>query len=168
MSRILGDIIDHHIWANDSLYAFCESLSEEQLKLSGPGTYGQVHKTLTHIAEAEQIYLSRIPDTGIERTLDDEAEHLPPVAELRDVLRTNGHAWRTVIATWPDDLPISFRRRNGQEEHRSVSFSVVQMLDHGAEHRNHIRTILSSHGIVPPEIDGWLWDDERKGQGDGG
>lgn len=161
MSSILRDIIDHHIWANDRLYAFCESLSEDQLRLSGPGTYGQVHKTLTHIAEAEQIYLSRIPDTGIEHTLDDEAEHLPPVAELRNVLRTNGDTWRTVIATWPDDLPISFRRRNGQEEHRSVSFSVVQMLDHGAEHRNHIRTILSSHGIEPPEIDGWLWDNER-------
>ena len=162
MSTVLRAIVDHHIWANDTLYAFCESLTPEQLALSVPGTFGQVHKTLTHIAEAEQIYLSRIPDTGIEHTLDDEAEHLPPVAELRDVLRRNGQAWREVVATWPDDHPFGYRRRDGREEHRSVSFSVVQMLDHGSEHRNHIRTILSTNGIEPPEIDGWLWDDERE------
>ena len=167
MSTILRAIVDHHIWANDTLYAFCESLTPEQLTLSVSGTFGQVHKTLTHIAEAEQIYLSRIPDTGIERTLDDEAEHQLPVAELRDVLRRNGQAWREVIAKWPDDHSFGYRGRDGRTEHRSVSFSFVQMLDHASEHRNHVRTILSTHGIEPPEIDGWLWDDEREGTADG-
>lgn len=162
MSTILGDIIDHHIWANERLYGFCEGLADEHLALSGPGTYGQVHRTLTHIAEAEQVYLSRIPDTGITVTLDDEAERLPPVSELRASLRETGDAWRAVVARWPDDHPISYHRRDGKEEHRSVAFSVVQMLDHGAEHRNHVRTILSSHGVEPPEIDGWTWDDARQ------
>ena len=167
MSAVLRAIVDHHIWANDRLYAFCESLTPKQLALSGPGTYGQVHKTLTHIAEAEQIYLSRIPDTGIERVLDDEATSLPPVSELRAALRRTGAAWGEVIGRWPDDHPISYRRRDGHVEHRSVSFSVVQMLDHASEHRNHVRTILSTHGIEPPEIDGWLWDDEREGTAGG-
>lgn len=168
MNTVLQDIIDHHVWANDSLFAFCEALTDEQLQLTRPGTFGHVHKTLTHIAEAEQIYLSRIPDTGIVRVLDDGATPLPPVSELRDALRRTGEAWRTVIARWPDDHPISYRRRDGSEEHKSISFSVVQMLDHGAEHRNHIRTILSSHGIEPPEIDGWTWDKERTEPSNGG
>jgi len=168
MSAVLRAIIDHHIWTNDTLYAFCESLTPEQLQLTGPGTYGEVHRTLVHIADAEQAYLSRIPDTGIERTLDEEKTPLPPVSELRQALWQTGEAWRVVIERWPDDHPIHYRRRDGKEEHRSVAFSVVQMLDHGAEHRNHIRTILSSHGIEPPEIDGWLWDDARTEQGDGG
>lgn len=167
MNIVLKDIVEYHIWANDRLYAFCESLTPEQLALSGPGTYGQVHKTLIHIAEAEQIYLSRIPDTGIERVLDDEATPLPPVAELRAALQRTGAAWQEVIARWPDDHPISYQRRDGRVEQRSVSFSVVQMLDHASEHRNHVRTILSTHGIEPPEIDGWLWDDEREKKTDG-
>ena len=167
MNIILQDIIEHHIWANDTLYAFCESLTPEQLALSVPGTFGQVHKTLTHIAEAEQIYLSRIPDTGIERLLNDETTPLPPVAKLRAALRRTGTAWHQVIGRWPDDHPISYRRRDGRMEHRSVSFSVVQMLDHASEHRNHVRTILSAHGIEPPEIDGWLWDNERAKATDG-
>jgi uncharacterized damage-inducible protein DinB len=162
MSSVLRDIIEHHIWANDRLFAFCEELSADQLQLTVPGTLGPVHKTLVHIAEAEQTYLSRIPETGIARTLDDEAEQLATVSDLRAALARNAGAWRAVVARWPDDHAFSYRTRSGQEECRSVAFSVVQMLDHGAEHRNHIRTTLSAHGIEPPEIDGWTWDDERQ------
>ncbi len=162
MSAVLREIIEHHIWANETLYAFCETLTEEYLALTVPGTFGPVHKTLVHIAEAEQIYLSRIPETGIARTVDDEAAVLPPVAELRGVLRETGAAWHAVLARWPDDYVFSYRTREGNDERKTVSFSVVQMLDHGAEHRNHVRTILSSHGVEPPEIDGWSWDEERE------
>ncbi|HEV2128331.1 MAG TPA: DinB family protein [Thermomicrobiales bacterium] len=162
MNTVLESVIEHHVWANDTLLASCEGLSEAQLSLTVPGTFGSVMKTIVHIAEAEQIYLSRIPDTGVVHALDDEAEHLPPVADVRKALRETGQAWRAVVERWPDDRPVTYAR-HGQEEHRSVSFFLVQMLDHGAEHRNHIRTILSAHGVEPPEIDGWEWDDARRG-----
>lgn len=38
-----------------------------------------------------------------------------------------------------------------------TSVFLAQTINHATEHRSHIRTILSSHGITPPEIDGWLW-----------
>jgi uncharacterized damage-inducible protein DinB len=162
VNAILRAIIDHHIWANDTLFAFCEALTPDQLALTAPGTLGKVHRTLVHITEAEQIYLSRIPDTGIGRTFDDEADPLAPVSALRQALRRNGEAWRAVVDRWPEDHAFTYRTREGFEERRTVAFSVTQMLDHGAEHRNHVRTILSSHDIEPPEIDGWTWDDARQ------
>lgn len=161
MNAILRAIIEHHIWANETLVEFCETLTPEQLALSGPGTYGRVHDTLVHYAQGEQVYLSRIPGTGIAVTLADEIEPLPSVADIRAALRATGETWRRIIDRWPDDLAFTYRTREGDEERKTVSFSVVQMLDHGSEHRNHIRTILSSHGIEPPEIDGWTWDEER-------
>ena len=160
MNSILRGIIDHHIWANDTLLDFCETLTPEQLTLSGLGTYGRVHDTLVHYAQGEQVYLSRIPDTGVTVTLDDETNPLPSVATIRAALRETGKSWLDIVDRWPDDLKFEYRTREGDEERGTVSFSVVQMLDHGAEHRNHIRTILSSHGIEPPEIDGWTWDEE--------
>jgi uncharacterized damage-inducible protein DinB len=162
VSAILRAIVDHHMWANDRLVAFCEALTNDTLALdAAPGTYGPVHRTLVHMAEAEQIYLSRIPETGITITLDDGADPLPSVAEVREALRRTGESWLDVIARYPDDLQFSFRTRRGEEGHRSVSFSVVQMLDHAAEHRNHVRTTLSMHGIEPPDLSGWRWDDEQ-------
>jgi uncharacterized damage-inducible protein DinB len=160
MSAILRAIVDHHIWANDTLYAFCEGLTSDQLALTVPGAFGPVHKTLVHIAEAEQLYLSRMPETGV--TMNDAADPLPVVAELRAALRETGEAWRRVIARWPDDVAFTFCERGGPEERASVSFSLVQALDHGAEHRNHVRTTVSTFGIVPPELDGWLWDEQRR------
>lgn len=162
MTAILRAIIDHHIWANDMLYGFCETLTPEQLGLSGPGTFGPVHDTLVHLADAEVVYLSRIPDSGIALEFDGDTDRLPSVAMLRASLRRTGEAWHRAIERWPDDLEFTYTRRDGVEERKTLSFSVVQMLDHGAEHRNHIRTILSSHGIEPPEIDGWTWDEERQ------
>ncbi len=161
MSTILRSIIDHHTWANDVLYGFCETLTPEQLALTGSGTFGPVHDTLVHLADAEIVYLSRIPESGITLEFEGDTDTLPSVAMLRASLRRTGEAWHRVVERWPDDLTFSYRRRDGSEERGSVAFSVVQMLDHGAEHRNHIRTILSSHGIEPPELDGWTWDEVR-------
>jgi uncharacterized damage-inducible protein DinB len=162
VSAILRAIIDHHIWANDRLVAFCQALKGDQLALdAAPGTYGPVHRTLVHMAEAEQIYLSRIPETGITITLDDGADPLPSLTEVREALRRTGEAWLDVIARYPDDLQFSYGTRQGGEERRTVSFSVVQMVDHAAEHRNHVRTTLSMHGVEPPDLSGWRWDDER-------
>ena len=162
MSAILRAIIDHHVWANDGLVAFCQALTDDQLTLdAAPGTYGPVHRTLVHMAEAEQIYLSRIPGTGITITLDDGANPLPSLAVVREALQRTGEAWREVIARYPDDLQFSYGTRHDGEERRTVAFSVVQMLDHAAEHRNHVRTTLSMHGVEPPDLSGWRWDDER-------
>lgn len=162
VNALLRAVLDHHIWANDTLVAFCETLEPEALALTVPGTYGTVHRTLAHLAEGEQVYLSRIPETGIAITLDDEAEPLPTIAAIRAALRATGAAWHEVAARWPDDLQLRWRRRDGSEEEGSVSFSIVQMLDHGGEHRGQVRTILGAHGIVPPEIDGWTWDAYRR------
>lgn len=166
MTAVLRAIIEHHIWANDILFGFCEGLTPDQLALSTSGTYGAVHDTLVHLADAEVVYLSRIPDSGIELEFEGDTDTLPSVAMLRASLRRTGDAWREVIARWPDDLEFTFTRRDGTAVRKTVGFSVVQAIDHGAEHRNHIRTILSSHGIEPPEIDGWTWDEEGPGSGE--
>ena len=32
------------------------------------------------------------------------------------------------------------------------------------EHRSQVKIALTQAGISPPELDGWTWDDERRGQ----
>jgi hypothetical protein len=32
---------------------------------------------------------------------------------------------------------------------------LIQVLDHGVEHRTNITTIMAQYGIKTPEIDGW-------------
>lgn len=160
MRALLRDIIEHHVWANETLFRFCASLAPEQMALAVPGTLGAVGTTLVHIVEAEQSYLSHIPDTGIAPTFNDEDPVLPPVSDLIEAIRRNGDAWRAVIERWPENLEIDYVNRRGIAQHRSVGFFVTQMLDHASEHRNQVRTTLSAHGIEPPDIDAWRWDNE--------
>jgi uncharacterized damage-inducible protein DinB len=34
---------------------------------------------------------------------------------------------------------------------------LVQAIDHAAEHREQIKSMLSALGITPPDIDGWSY-----------
>jgi uncharacterized damage-inducible protein DinB len=34
---------------------------------------------------------------------------------------------------------------------------LTQILDHGTDHRSQVSTILTSIGVVPPQLDGWAY-----------
>src|SRR5256885_13996090 len=50
----------HGIWANERLLERCRALTDEQLDLTVPGTYGTIRKTLAHIVSAEEGDLVRL------------------------------------------------------------------------------------------------------------
>jgi uncharacterized damage-inducible protein DinB len=50
----------HDVWATASLIARCRSLTDAQLELTVPGTYGTIRRTLEHIVGADESYLGRL------------------------------------------------------------------------------------------------------------
>ena len=42
-----------------------------------------------------------------------------------------------------------------------LSDEQLQAINHATEHRAHVATILSQHGVAPPELDGWTYDEEK-------
>lgn len=167
MNTILRDLIEHHIWANDTLLAFCEGLSPDQLALTVPGTFGGAEATLAHVAANEEHYLQMIDQggvpTGIRTTIFD-GEVPRTLASIRPVFASTGAAWRDVVHLCPDNrlLQVAWE---GRIEHLPLSRLVTQVVEHGAEHRTHIRTILAAHGIArdvddgttEPDLSVWAW-----------
>ena len=172
MNTILQDIIEHHIWANDRLLAFCEELSPEQLALTVTGTFGGVEETLAHVAANEEHYLQLIDSggvaTGIRSTIF-RGEVPREMGSIRPVLAKTGKAWRDVVRTCPDNAMLHVEWE-GKNEQLPLSDVVAQVVEHGAEHRTHIRTILATHDIAREDDDGttapdltvWAWQDERE------
>ena len=159
MNTILQDLIEHHIWANDALLAFCEGLPADQLSLTGPGAFGTVEETWAHIAANEEGYLKELAGVGIGQDIQTtifDSEVTRDIQNVRPVLAKTADRWRAIVAEWPQNAVRDFEY-NGEIERLSLSVFVVQVINHATEHRAHIRTILSSHGIVPPEIDAWHW-----------
>ena len=72
----------HNRWANATLMAACVDLTPEQLDASVEGTYGQLGRTLAHLASAEVGYAWRFDQQPERFTWDDEGDVVPPVATL--------------------------------------------------------------------------------------
>lgn len=172
MNTILRDLIEHHIWANDTLLSFCEGLTPEQLALTVPGTFGGVEATLVHIALNEEHYLRLIDHggvpTGVTATILD-GDVPRELASVRPALERAAAAWREVVDRHPGNRVLALEWE-GRIEHLPLSVIVTQVVEHGAEHRTHIRTILATHGVArdvdggttEPDLSAWAWQDARE------
>lgn len=172
MNTILQDIIEHHIWANDTLLAFCEALTAEQLTLTVPGTFGGIEDTLVHLAANEEHYLALIDSSGVPTGVgytifSDEVPR--KLGSVRPVLSKTAEALRDLVRKTADNQLLT-GTWDGETFQLPLSVLITQVVDHGTEHRTHIRTILAAHGIArdvdegttEPNIDGWAWNDARE------
>jgi uncharacterized damage-inducible protein DinB len=148
----LVELFKKNTWATLQLLDACASLSDEQLALMAPGTYGSIKDTLTHICAAEQRYVWRLSGGPAPADLRD----FPGIPDLRQRAQRSGERLQE----------LALRARPGEtfeREYDGKRYSVekvvvlVQVIDHGHEHRAHVKTVLSVHGIEPPEIDGWTY-----------
>ena len=153
MGPLWVEMFRYNKWANLRLLGVCATLSEEQLELTSPGTYGTVSATFMHILGAEQRYLARL---GAGQPQLNEKSAFPGIAALI------GHATRTA------DLLISHAERvtpddvldttYGDERYELHSGALLmQAFHHGNDHRTHICTILGSHGLDCGDNDVWTY-----------
>ena len=157
------EVFRHHLWANLSLFRFCETLTPDQLRLTVGGTYGTVYDTLLHIAVGEQWYVADLSNRGRTDPIG-RGERLDGVRLTQNIERSGealievaGRLTRADYARWSD---------RGKDESMLAVRLAIQALDHATEHRTHIRTTLSEHGVEPPELDGWAYDAVSPDKGD--
>jgi uncharacterized damage-inducible protein DinB len=161
VNTILQDLIEHHIWANETLLTFCEGLTPEQLVLTAPGTFGGAEETFAHVAANEEGYLKALAGVGVGAEMQTtifDGDVPRTLASVRPVLAKTADAWRRIVTEWPENAVKEFPFE-GNIYPMPISVFVTQVINHGTEHRGHIRASLSSNGIEPPEVDAWAWDD---------
>jgi uncharacterized damage-inducible protein DinB len=154
---LLGDALDHHVWATLRLIDACGALSPEQLEMAVPGTYGSIIETMRHTVGADSWYLFRVAGDA-HPPIDENGMDL---AELRSNMERFGQAWSDVLAANPDpDEMVTVIRDDGSETHASKGLRLAQALHHGTDHRSQVCTALTALGIEPPEIDLWAWGED--------
>jgi len=153
MEPLLTETFRYNKWANLHLLDVCAKLSEKQLQLTSPGTYGTIADTWQHLVGAERRYLWRL---GGDQGRFTRHHKFPGLAVLRNeaaisgdklielARRSKGDA--TVVSRWPEGS----RRVN-------VGVLLVQALHHGNDHRTHICTILGHHEIPYGDMDVWAY-----------
>lgn len=155
-NRYLVALYEHHKWSNLTLIDFCAGLDEGALDLTVPGTFGGVRQTLVHIIANEENYLSFFPNSGIAQTIHQRGE-FQGFPTLRAAAERTGDAFIAQARTLPNGAHWQVEYE-GKLETLDPTFPLIQAIHHGTEHRSQIRTILSTHGIEPPDIDGWTYE----------
>lgn len=148
--NILARLFEHHNWANRRIVAACAALSEAQLDAAPRSpAMGTLRETLVHLAAAQQRYLwDLIPPEALPsgRTLDFDA--------VATSLSATGKA---LLALAQDEseprLQTPFQTDDGYTVQPWVV--MVQAINHASEHREQIKSMLTSLGVTPPDIDGW-------------
>ncbi len=159
MEPLLVEAFRYNKWANLHLLDVCAKLSDDQLQLTAPGTYGTINATLLHLFSAEQRYLRRLAGTKPELS---ERETAPSVAVLRQHATRSGDELIEAASRITPDEAID-EERNGRPMRLHLGVVLIQAMHHGNDHRTHVCTILGHHAIPYGDMDVWAY-----GQATGG
>ena len=155
MEPLLVEAFRYNKWANLHLLDVCARLTDEQLQLTAPGTYGTIAATFLHLLAAEQRYLRRL-GAG-EPQINERDDPFPGIAALREHATRSGDKLIEIAPNVsPDEAHESKTGREGPIMLHS-GVVVIQALHHGNDHRTHICTILGHHGIEYGDMDVWAY-----------
>jgi uncharacterized damage-inducible protein DinB len=153
MGPVLVEAFRYHRWANLYLLEVCAGLTEEQLDLTAPGTFGTLAATLTHLLGAEQRYVWRFEG---EKPQLDEREGFPGIAVLKEHAARSGDQLIEKASRLKGDEAGDARVRE-DEIKAPMAMILVQALHHGNDHRTHICTILGQNDISYGDMDVWAY-----------
>lgn len=151
--NILVKLFEHHNWANIQIIEACSALSDKQLDAEPQSaTKGSIRLTLWHFVASQQGYLSHL--TGVDHRSYWQAP--PDFSELQQAARVSGEELLALARDTSSKLPKSpIQTKDGYSVEPWVV--MVQVINHATEHREQIKSMLSSLGVTPPNIDGWTY-----------
>lgn len=155
---ILLRLLEHNNWANLRILEACGSLSDLQLDVQPQSSvHGSIRAMLRHLATSQEDYLWMLtrfdhpPERGPELTL----------AELQDVLvQSGGELVAIAQGVSADRLPVRIHLSDGYTVEPWVI--ITQVINHATEHREQIKSVLTSSGLEPPRMDGWVYGRQQE------
>jgi uncharacterized damage-inducible protein DinB len=159
LEPLLIEAFRYNRWANLHLLDVCAKLSDEQLQLTAPGTYGTISATLLHLFAAEERYLRRLAGS---KPVINEREAAPTLAILREHAARSGEQLIEAAGRITPDDTIE-EERDGRALKLHLAVVLIQAMHHGNDHRTHICTILGAHEIPYGDMDVWAYGEATGG-----
>ena len=152
--NFLEKLFEHNHWANTKIIQACSALSDEQLDAEPPSaTKGNIRATLIHLVNSQHGYLRTL-------TLPLEARRTATTVAFADLQESANQSSAGLLALARGEqqpLTPQLQTRDGYLVEPWVL--MVQIINHATEHREQIKSMLTSLGITPPDIDGWDYGD---------
>ena len=153
MGPVLVEAFRYNKWANLHLLDVCAKLSDEQLELTSPGTYGTIAATWQHLVNSERRYLWRL---GGDQGRFSVRHTFPGMAALRELAVATGDQLIAMARRAKSNATVDSRWKSGTRRVH-VGVLLLQAHHHGNDHRTHICTILGHHDIPYGDMDVWAY-----------
>jgi len=148
--NFLEKLFEHNHWANTKIIQACAVLSDAQLDAEPPSAAkGSIRLTLVHLVTGQHNYLRTL-------TLPLAARLNAPTiafADLQESASNSGAGLLALARGEQKPLQPQLQTKDGYLAEPWVI--MVQAINHATEHREQIKSMLTSLGITPPDIDGW-------------
>jgi uncharacterized damage-inducible protein DinB len=145
-------------WQNQNLFGVADRLSEEERRRERGAFFGSIHKTLSHLLWADQIWMSRLTDVSAPTGGIPESVSLYPEWEL---LRSDRAALDGRIIGWADGLDeaalagdLTWHSALAKREVGKPTWLLVtHMFNHQTHHRGQVHCMLTQAGGKPHDTD---------------
>ena len=144
---------EHNLWANLQILQLCSGLSDEQLDAEPQtATKGTIRQTLVHLVESEYGYLSDL--TSMQSPYEGRTAFT--FAEMQEILAESAEGFLALARDASDErLSAPVHTVDGYTIEPWVL--MLQVINHATEHREQIKSMLTTLGVKPPRIDGWVY-----------
>src|SRR5215208_4260340 len=148
-NNFLVKLFEHNNWANNQIIETCYALSDAQLDAEPQSvTRGTIRRTLLHLVHSQIGYLSLLT-----MPVNERPDVAPAFDELQESVRISGE--RLLKLASGEQKPFDSRLTTKDGFYTEPWVVMLQVINHATEHREQIKSMLSSLGVTPPNIDGW-------------
>jgi uncharacterized damage-inducible protein DinB len=151
-AMLLETQLNFSAWASERVIDSAQVLAEDELGRDLGSSYGGVFGTLTHIFQADRIWLSRLK--GTPRTTLTEADESMDLGELTSAWKDVWQGWRDWVRSVDDvERVLSYVNLKGERFSLPYWQVVFHVVNHASYHRGQITTMLRQLGYTPVGTD---------------
>jgi len=145
-------------WQNENLYGVADQLSDEERRRERGAFFGSIHKTLSHLLWADQVWMSRFID--VKRPQGGIPDSVSLYPEW-DGLKRERVAFDDTIANWADRLDASWLTDDLTYYSGGVGRNITapkwvlltHLFNHQTHHRGQVHCMLTQAGGKPHATD---------------
>ena len=147
----LQALVDFNYWATHRLLAAVDALAPEQFVRDLGSSFRSVRDALSHVHDAEWIWLSRLD--GVSPTSRLPLDRFQDCAALRAGWTEIEAGLRSYVDSLDDagaQRVVDYRLLNGDAAADLAWHLVQHVVNHGTYHRGQVTTMLRQLGAAPP------------------
>jgi uncharacterized damage-inducible protein DinB len=151
--RTLQNLYAYNAWANAKVFAVCRGVDQAKLEEAAPGTIGTLTETLKHMIGVELVYSHMLRDQVLDLDGPREEVWAHDLAWFEERAAKLGQEYHDMLASASEALYDEALHVPWFDFALTKHDGLLQVLNHSAQHRAQVLSVLGQRGVEVPDVD---------------